>query len=47
VAGHYHDEAANRLEEEWLNTLRKEFSVSVWKEKLSEAFAKRPLEKNE
>jgi len=47
VAGHYHDEAANRLEEEWLNTLQKEFKVSLWKEKLSDAFAKPPQQKNE
>lgn len=46
VAGQYHDEAAGRLEEEWLNRLRKEFKVSVWKEKLSDAFARVPQEKN-
>jgi peptidyl-prolyl cis-trans isomerase SurA len=47
VAGHYHDEAANRLEEEWLNALQKEYKVIVWKEKLSDSFAKPPQEKNE
>lgn len=42
LAGHYHDETASRLEEEWLNTLRNEFKVTVWKEKLSDAFAEPP-----
>jgi peptidyl-prolyl cis-trans isomerase SurA len=47
LAGHYHDETASRLEEEWLNTLRKEFKVTVWKEKLRDAFLKPAQEKTE
>lgn len=47
LAGHYHDEAANRLEEEWVDALRKEYKVSVWKEKLSDTFAGPPRGKME
>ncbi|MGA9365182.1 MAG: peptidylprolyl isomerase [Bacteroidota bacterium] len=47
LAGHYHDETANRLEEEWLDALRKEYKVSVWKEKLSDTFAGSPQGKME
>jgi peptidyl-prolyl cis-trans isomerase SurA len=46
VAGEYHDEAASRLEDEWLNRLRGEFKVSVWKDKLSDAFTGPPEKKN-
>jgi peptidyl-prolyl cis-trans isomerase SurA len=47
LSGRYHDEAANRLEDEWIDTLRKEYKVSVWKEKLGDAFAGHPQEKME
>jgi peptidyl-prolyl cis-trans isomerase SurA len=47
LAGHYHDETASRLEEEWLNMLRKQFKVVVWKEKLTDTFVKPPQEKTE
>jgi parvulin-like peptidyl-prolyl isomerase len=47
VSGQYHDYAANRLEEEWLGALRKEFKVTMWKENLGAAFVSPQQEKKE
>ncbi len=44
LSGHYHEYMSKRLEEDWLASVRKEFKVSVWKEKLKEAFLKPPPE---
>lgn len=47
VSGQYHDYAANRLEEEWLDGLRKEFKVTLRKENLKAVFVSPPPEKEE
>ena len=47
VGGHYHDYVSNRLEEQWLNTLRQEFKVRLQPENLSAAFAEPPRDKEE
>jgi peptidyl-prolyl cis-trans isomerase SurA len=47
LAGQYHDEMTNRLEQEWLDSLRKQYKVNVWKEKLGDTFAGSPGEKTE
>jgi peptidyl-prolyl cis-trans isomerase SurA len=47
ISGHYHDYAANRFEEEWLNALSKQFKVTVWKENLGAAFVTPPKEEEE
>ncbi len=47
IAGHYHDYVANRLEEEWVNALRKEFKVKLQPEKLNSTFVGPPPEKDE
>jgi peptidyl-prolyl cis-trans isomerase SurA len=47
VSGQYHDYAANRLEEKWLDALRKEFKVTLRKENLRAAFVNPPQEKED
>jgi peptidyl-prolyl cis-trans isomerase SurA len=47
VSGQYHDYAANRLEAEWVDGLRKEFNVTLRKENLRSAFVSPPQEKEE
>jgi peptidyl-prolyl cis-trans isomerase SurA len=47
VSGQYHDYAANRLEEQWLDGLRKEYKVTLRKENMRAAFVSPPQEKEE
>jgi peptidyl-prolyl cis-trans isomerase SurA len=47
VSGQYHDYAANRLEEKWLDALQREFKVTLRKDNLRAAFVNPPQENEE